>query len=129
MIRSMTRALALLAALVVAGCSAASETAGLSGPGFGAGHDGTTARKVAEITVEADRCGLTVDVQRNRKMVGDFEARLKRSPADIQASLETFDRAFADLVRQPATAPCDAGRRADVARRLGLVEDMRLADL
>lgn len=122
-------ALALVAGLLasgLAGCSAMPTGIGGGGPAVMqkarpavAVDSAALAERVAAVTAGADRCGLTIDLERNRKMLRDFEKKVGRDDTAITATLERFEAALA----RGLAGGCPAGATARLAEELILIED------
>jgi hypothetical protein len=117
-------------AIAMAGCSSAGESllaqttqtppaAPLQRAAPSVAVDSTAlAERVGLVTAQADRCGLTIDLERNKRMLAQFETRVGRSNPQVDAAMAVFESAFA----RGLAAGCP-GRSARLAEDLILIED------
>ncbi|MBL8573627.1 MAG: hypothetical protein JNM13_08105 [Hyphomicrobiaceae bacterium] len=123
--RAFFLALTLAAGTCLNGCSAMPSGIG-GGPAVMqrsqpavAVDSAALANRVGTVTAAADRCGLIIDLERNKKMLRDFEKKVGRSDEAIAATLAGFEAAFA----RGLAGGCPGGSQARLAEELILIED------
>lgn len=124
--RAFFLALAFAAGICLNGCSAMPSGIGGGGPAVMqrsqpavAVDSVALANRVGTVTAAADRCGLIIDLERNKKMLRDFEKKVGRSDEAIAATLAGFETAFA----RGLADGCPGGSQARLAEELILIED------